>query len=340
MRWLLAMAAALIAAPAAAITGIVVPVFDGPDQLARNVATTLNLQVWRTLRRAPYPNPTRLDFGGGIVRYSLEPMPETSPAAVTRYIRGSEVQLAMWGAVRPLGDGVLVQAFVAAPADVAEGRDRWTLRRGALAVSLGLPRQTFDFDPVLLSQALIERYRSPAGLRMCAAKRLPCDAIPVGSDWRALSHDGLWANIVANDSGRTGWLYLADLDRLPNDVTDFAAAMLAYYRGDFGQAARFFGKVAGHAEAGSPIAGDAAVLALISRGRQGEDVVVALDAVSRTDPGSLYAWQAATMARLSVVLAQGRRGALAAIGRSIAANRSLFAEDDPWLRDMVAIARP
>jgi hypothetical protein len=326
--------------PAHAITGIIVPVFDGPDRLARNVATTLYLQVWQTLRRAPWPNPRKLDFGTGIVRYSLEPMPETSPESVTRYISNSQVQLAMWGAVRPLGDGVLVQAFVAAPTELSEARADWSLRLGTSKVSLGLPRQTFDFDAVVLDRSLIDRYRSPDGLRMCAEKRLPCDASPVGGDWRAIGHEGLWANIVSNDTGRTGWLYLADLDRLPNDIADFAAGLLSYYRKDFAQAARLFGKVAARAGSASAIRSDAAVLALVARARDGEDVTASLDAASRADPTSLYVYQAAMMARLSTAIAKPvatRRVALAAIRASLNVNRELFATDDPWLRSIDTI---
>ncbi len=337
---LLAALAGVAGAARAADVGLIVPVFDGPDTLARNVSTTLNLQVWRTLRRAPYPNPRKLDFGSGIIRYHTDTLDTADPQAVARYAAATEVQLVMYGSVRALGDGVLVQAFVAAPPDVpgAGKSELWTLRDGGHSVSLDLPRRVFDFDPVVLDRALIEFYKSPNALRMCAAPRLPCDSMPVGSDWLARRQQGAWANIVANDSGRAGWLYLPYLDRMPNSISDLAAGLLSYYRGDFEQAARFFGKVAQRPAVQSTTRNDAAALALIARVRGGEDVGNAWERLADADPGSLYAFQAVIMTRLAKALASpDRRAALAGIAAAVERNRALFAADDRWLAGIDAI---
>src|SRR5579864_8913115 len=96
--------------------GVVVPAFDGPQPLGENVSTNLYLQIWRTLRRAPSPNPKRLDFGTGIARYSKEVFRPQTVSDVDDYVRDDGVsQMIVWGEVRNLGDGVLVQAFLSAP---------------------------------------------------------------------------------------------------------------------------------------------------------------------------------------------------------------------------------
>ena len=44
-----------------------VPAFDGPGSLGKNVATILNLQIWRTLRKEPDKDPKGEDFGRGMM---------------------------------------------------------------------------------------------------------------------------------------------------------------------------------------------------------------------------------------------------------------------------------
>ena len=344
-RALLLSALLLLPAPAAAqYHGIMVPMFDGPQPLGRNVATNLNLQVWRTLRKAPFPNPKRLDFGGGIVRYSLNVFRPESPADLSNYARWAEVQLVMWGEVRPLGNGVVVQAFLAAPVEAAlpSRPEVWKIRRGANEVSLDLPRRVFDFAPVVLNRSLVEVFKTPDALRMCSAKRTPCDDFAVGSDWTALTQEPPWATIVNHPAETRGYLYLPTLDRLQNDISDFAAALLSYHRGDYGQARQLFTRVVRREESQASTRQDAAALAAIARARAGEDVTAEFDRLEASEPDSLYIFQAANMARLDRALRSNpatRARQLAAIAKAVDANRQLFESDDRWVRQILAITR-
>lgn len=331
------------ATPAAAqYHGIIVPMFDGPQPLGRNVATNLNLQVWRTLRRAPYPNPKGLDFGNGIVRYELDVFrPETS-ADLTRYAAWAEVPLVMWGKVRPLGDGVVVQAFVAAPVEEAfpNRPEVWRIRRGAKVAELDLPRRVFDFAPVVLNRSLVEAFQTPDALRMCSARRTPCNDFAVGADWTALKQEGNWAEIVNHPAETRGFLYLPTLDRLQNDISDFAAALLSYDRGDFAQATRLFTRVVRREGSQASTRQDAAALATIARARAGEDVTEDFAWLEKNEPDSLYIFQASNMARLDRALrsapaVQSRE--LTAIATAVKANVGLFEPGDQWVRQMLAI---
>lgn len=343
LAWL--MAAVLLAAPAAAqpMVGLIVPVFDGPEPLGRNVATTLNLQTWRTLRRKPFPaRPGRIeDFGSGIIYYSTGGFQPANAAEIADYVRSSGAQMLMWGSARPIGADVVVQAFVAAPANVPGGEGgQWQLNIGGRSITLPLPRQTFDFDPVVLSQALLAAYRSPDLLRMCNQRKLPCNDAPVGGDWKANRHEGSWVNITATESGRSGWLYLPSIDRLQNDASSFAAALIAYYRGDFVQAGRFFGRVAIRDSTGAT-RNDAAVLALISAARDGAVDVAAFERLSAANPDWLYAFRALIMARLQAAQrlpASAQPAAFASIAAAVARNADLFDPDDAWVKAVTGLA--
>lgn len=337
-RLLLALQVVLLALPgpaAAQLSGILVPVFDGPQPLARNVATTLNLQVWRTLRKAPWPNPRGLDFGRGIVMYDTDVYAPRDAADTARVLDANGIQLLLWGQVAEVGRDALVQAFLAAPPTQAGARALWTVKRGRRSVTLGLPRPLFDFTPVILARDVVERYRSPDALRMCVTKALPCDAMPVGGDWQALRQEGDWASIYATDSGSTGWLHLPSLDRIPNDISDFAAALVSYYRGDFGQAARLFQRVADRPENQTATRADAATLAAIARLRDGNRSGATLATLAAASPDSLYLFQAAVMAELTLPAPD-----LPRLRRELAANRDLFEADDKWLADLDAVLAP
>jgi hypothetical protein len=341
----LVLVAALVATPAAAapLVGLVVPVFDGPEPVARNVATTLHLQAWRTLRRKPFPaRPGRTeDFGTGIIYYSRDGFQPANAAEIADYVRSSGAQLLMWGSARPIGADVVVQAFVAAPANVpGAAAGNWQLDINGRTITLPLPRQTFDFDPVVLSQALLAAYRSPDLLRMCDRPQLPCNDAPVGSDWKANRQEGAWANITASDTGRTGWLHLPSIDRLQNDASRFAAALIAYYRGDFVQAGRFFRQVATRDEMGAT-RNDAAVLALIAAARDGAVDVAAFERLSAANPDWLYAFRALIMARLQAAQRlppAARQAAHAEIAAAVARNADLFGPDDAWANAVAALA--
>jgi hypothetical protein len=339
----LALAAGLAAhAAAGEPTGILVPYFTGDEGIGRNVSTTLYFQIWRTLRRAPTPNPKGLDFGSGIAYYQTDPLePATAEAAVAR---GTETgaNLVLWGDAKTLGDGVVVQAYLATPtpslADTTP--ELWVLRRGSQSVALGLPRRIFDFKPFVLSQAIVRRYQTPEAMKICRSKTLPCADLPLGDDWRALEHDNVWAHVRASQ-GVIGWLYLPDIDREPNHVSEFAAALLAYDRGDFQQARLYFSRAAGRAEAGAALQQDALALAAVAGFRQGLPTLPELQRLSEDDPYSLYLFQAIAMARLSAALGKGpeqRRVELETLRRLVAKNRDLFPAGSSWPGDFEAVA--
>lgn len=342
--WIIAGTLAFSSPAYAYDTGLIVPVFAGPRNLARNVSTTLYLQVWRTLRRKPWPNPRNLDFGRGITRYDWGKAfsPSTSED-IYAYTRESSVQMTLWGSAKPLGDGVVVQAFLGAPAGAfGNGRPEiWSVQTPLGQVSLDLPRRVFDFEPIILSQKLISYYSAQESLSMCDRPTLPCKQTPVGDDWVAIEHNGDWATINSTESGRTGYLMLPNLSQMPNDASDFASAMVAYYRGDYAQAADYFNRVASRPSSQTSTRADAAVLALIAAARNTRPNLAAFNDLSEQNPDSLYIFQATIMARLAIASnAQSdmRRNQISTIISVVDKNRHLFDKDDIWLKNIDLLA--
>jgi hypothetical protein len=138
--------------------------------------------------------------------------------------------------------------------------------------SLDLSRRFFDFAPVILPLSVVQLFDGPDALRMCKAKVTPCDPIPLGDVWTAVRQDGPWAEVIGHPSNTRGYLYLPDLDRIPNDISDFAAGLLSYQRGDYGQAIRLLIRVASRTSSQTSTRQDAEVLAIIARARAGNNV--------------------------------------------------------------------
>ena len=66
---------------------------DGP--LGFRAATVLNLQIWRTLRKAPTPNRAGLSFGSGVVVWDPEPLDALTHEAAAREARAVDADLAL-----------------------------------------------------------------------------------------------------------------------------------------------------------------------------------------------------------------------------------------------------
>ena len=303
------------------------------DGLGGNVAAVLNLQVWKTLRRAPFPNPRKLDFGSGVI-YWFEGGTQVADAEGGEALLGSYgYDLLLWGAAQTYGDGVAVDVYLTAP------RTRmplatWTLdlpgketssKETGGTLALAPPRDLYAFAPVLLTRAVVQAYTSPGALFLCTAKTADCaDPRPVGPGMVAQRQEGEWSFIRPHD-GAPGWLRTPDIGAGGNDITNFAGAMVAYGRGDFEQAARLFRRVAASPTAGPAIGADAAGLASLALARFGDPGARAyVEAEIARRDAAPFLLQAAAMQALS----GGDRQRAAGYVRQVGA---YLDDDDPWL---------
>ena len=318
---------ALMATPTYAQTRVRIAVDNlaSRDGLGGNVSAVLNLQIWKTLRRAPWPNPAKLDFGSGVIYWFETPGASVGDAeGADAMARADGYDLLLWGAAQTYGGGVAVDVYLTAP------RERmplatWTLNGPAGDLSLAPPRDLYAFAPVLLTRAVVQAYTSPGALFLCTAKTTTCaDARPVGPGMIAQRQEGEWSLIRPYD-GAPGWLRTPDIGAGGNDISDFTGGLVAYGRGDFQQAARLFRRVASSPTAGPAIGADAAGLAALALARFGDPGARAyVEAEIAKRDAAPFLLQAAAMQALG----QGDRARAAGYVRQVSA---YLDDDDPWL---------
>ena len=222
---------------------LLVPPFEGPGSLGTNVATILNLQVWQTLRKAPFPNPSRLSFGEGVVTWSDRPLPSQTHDDAERSARENDADVVLWGKAFPYGTGVVVQSY--ATISRAERPSIWRLAMPqpgtGLTLEVGLPRLRYEFRAVVLAGSIVETYTTPDALRLYPS---PSGGEPigaVGSYFTALQQNGAAALVRSGDV--TGWIRLPTLSSNRTEVVDFVGGIIRIMRSDWAGAHTLFGRV-------------------------------------------------------------------------------------------------
>lgn len=315
-----------------------IPRFSGPDPIGQNISTLLHLQIWRTLRKAPYPNPRGLDFGQGMVYYSTASLVETTAIYADNRLKQIWGQMVLWGDVIPYVDGVIVQALLSMP-EYADARrehgEIWQVRFGNNLVELGLPRRVIEFAPIILRPEVAARVSTPDALRLCPVKTKKCGGPSIGPAFKAIGHEGPWSHVVTG-YGLSGWVYLPELGDSPNEVAVFTAGMISYFRKDFEQSSRLFEDVLHLQAPRSPVRMDALLLQAASLSRYGRTkyAEAVLKTASEFNPYSRYVLQARIMNAIAGLGNQGRevaRTVLAPYATELMSNRRLFEDKNSWL---------
>lgn len=214
-----------------------IPAFQGPDYLGLNVATVLNLRIFSTLRKAPFPNPKKLSFGGGMIIWGDKPLTDFSAEAAEKAAKDPEVdaQLVLWGEASTYADGVIVNAHLSlVNSDNATYSKLWqvTYAPAAIDIHLGFPSEHYTFMPIVLDPSIVALYRNPGALKIYSDKSLrkPVGAF-TGNDFTAIRHepDGEWLS----EPTPGGWVPLPKLSSVPSEISDFTGAMIRIYRADW-----------------------------------------------------------------------------------------------------------
>lgn len=324
-----------------------VPTFAGPASLAENVSTILALRLWTTLRKAPTPNPRKLDFGSGNVLWSVSQIDEPSNDFVEAAARGTRAQLVLWGFVEDYGPGVIAQPVLSLSDETMSTGEKgdlaqWEIVQDGARVRLGLPSRVFEFSPLILERDFVQKYSRPDQLHICRTKVKVCTGPAISKIlFRATRQEGDFA-FVQQAKDVEGWVYLPDISSARGEVIDFTGGMIAYLRKDFEQASTMFTRVAESA-AGAPLKFEASVMAGIADIRYGKSSIQRLTRAVERNPYSRYAVQALVMGH--IVLSTGRvdpkveqahrEAARSLVGKYI----DLFEPNDPWLVGMQRLLR-
>lgn len=323
-----------------------IPAFEGAGQLGFRVATVLNLQIWQTLRRAPFPNPAGLSFGNGTVLWDPIPPRESGHVAAETAAQSRGADATLWGRAWRYGGGVVVQAYLTLAAGRnAEERIAWkeTVRADGKPVSLTLrlPRRRYEFSPIVLRRDVVESFASPAGLRMVATRGTGNVVGEVGDAFRALRHEGSWT--LVRSGSAEGWVHLPQLSERRSEIVDFSGGLVRLLRTDWLGARELLQRVVDNSNAPSALRVDALlILGLIAQHAGGDPLGPILRA-HQLNPHDVEVTKYECMAYVNRISRAGSEAAHSQTKgrlRDILSSRSYqFGTADPWFSKVQAIVK-
>jgi hypothetical protein len=316
------------------------PAFSGEQPLGLNVATVVNLRIWRTLRVPPNTALRNPNFGAGKVAWDVKPLGEPTITRADNAMRFGGYDMVLIGSAERYGDGVIAQtALTVRPLDDRDAKRGaiWRVAAAARTIDLGLPREIFEFGTMVLRPEIVAEYSKPSAVTLCPTKNTACAGEPLGLSFTAGRHEGDWS-FVTSQSGAKGWVLLKALGREPNETVEFAGALISYFRGDMDQAEQLFGQAANTAAADSIVQQDATILQAVAKSRRGAAASEDIDRIRANDPYSRYALQVAVMDALQRAAKGGEaRDRLKRLANSVREGRDLFTAGDPWLAQAEAM---
>ena len=325
-----------------------VPAFAGPESLGQNVATVLNLQVWQTFRRAPSPNPKKLDFGKGKVIWDNRPLEIVTHEYAESRTSDLYAQMVMWGKAYSYGDGVVVQTYLSIPDydDFRETKlERWQVSLAGKTIVVDLPRRRHEMAPIHLSRNVIARYSSPSALEIYDEHKGGTPKGAIGDTFVALQFESDAAKVMSDTI--KGWVRLPVLSENRTEVVDFVGGVVRIFRGDWEGATRLMQQVINNPNTRISLKIDAYLYLAMALARQHLDGYPPVEKALELNPFNRRAVEYAIMCDL-VALTQTVTGPnhppkAAVLAHRIVgiveANRDLFQEDDPWLRDVLQVAK-
>jgi hypothetical protein len=213
--------------------------FGGPEHLGRSVATILNLQLWRTLRKTSASQPNS-DFGQGAVVWLGKTL-----ASDTHEVAGNaaqplaiSAQLVLWGHVHEIGEEALVTAYLTIPKYFdfrMEKHEVWDLPLDVggerLTLSVDVPQRYYAFKPLALPADFVRKFNTPDAIPILSRKEGGRQIGVLGPAFTRLGNDGDFAKVQAD--GKTGWVYLPEIGRHKPEIVDFIGGIIRIFRADW-----------------------------------------------------------------------------------------------------------
>lgn len=329
-----------------------VPVFEGEKALGKNVATVLSLQIWRTLRMAPSPNPDNLNFGRGIVQWSNEHFDSQNLTETTKLAIGMNTQMILWGSAFEYGDGVIVQTYLSLP-NYKDNRSTtpeiWTvqfpLSKKAFTISADIPRRQYEFSPIILSKSIVQQYISPDAIKIYDEKYPNKEIGTVGNDFKAIMHQGDKVLVKSFDNGKRGWVYLPLLYSQQNEVINFVGGLIRIYRGDWQGAQQLMQQVINSPKTPTTLKIDAYLYQALAKEKIGGTAHAELEKAMALNPYLKSTIKYVIMSDLerlkkAIIYRETKtkiKKIISKIKKIVDDNSFLFAHDDQWLTNVLAL---
>jgi hypothetical protein len=319
-----------------------IPAFKGNGSLGVNAATVINLQIWQTLRRAPTPNPKKLNFGRALILWDNKPLPEQSHIAAEHLAEEFSVlaQMVLWGKAYAYGEGVVVQTNLSIPLynDFRKHKNEiWKISFGGSSIEVDIPRRRFEMSSISLRPETIEKYSVPDALKI-HRDRHGDEAIGViGNEFTALQFEHDLAKVESN--GIVGWVRLPELGKKRSEVVDLVGGIIRIFRGDWDGAAEYMKRVVDKDNTKTPLKIDAYLYWGMALEKSGQPGINKIKQAYLLNPYSQTTVQYMIMSYLSSLKRMRsnsgskdqKKEIMTQIQRVISINAYLFPPNDPWI---------
>lgn len=329
------------------LVSIYIPAFNGPRELGVNVATVLNLQIWRTLRMAAH-NKT---FGRGLVVWGTEPLSTNFFESADELAHqgldlsgGKRVypQLVFWGNTREFGSGIVVECYLSIPPSYAgNARDKWEVIVPHddidLRIHADLPQRRYEFSAMVLKKELVDAYTKPTALQIYATREAKKPIGHVGTQYEA--HQQLDGWVLLESNGIEGWVPLPQLSKNKTEIVDFVGGVIRVLRSDWDGANQLFDKVVRNAQAPTALKTDALLYQVLAKTKAGHNPENALQLAHQLAPFYRATTVYSVMVKLEALSKVAKRprpnkamdDLIVQIEAELAGKKQLFLRDDAWL---------
>lgn len=333
---------------------ILIPAFDGPDNLGFSVSTFINFQVFRTLRKAPTPNPKQLSFGEGKIVWSDSTLSRQSHKVAEEIAMEIRMlaQLVFWGKVWPYGDSLLVQAYLTMPYYKDHRQERlevWDEKlsygRRSFHFAVDIPRRRLRFPPIYLRKDFVKAFSSPHAIPIYRNPNKEVEIGRVGKDIEAIEvMDEEWVKVVSN--GNEGWIQLPLYAEEQLAIMPFIGGLIRIYRGDWKGAYILLDKVVNAKGSSITLRVDALLLQARSLIEQGKDGMAKIETAFELDPYSdivVTYYLMAGVSNLGRLISSSQiekaAGEVLKLKALMARKGYLFSDDDPFTSELQNMLR-
>jgi len=337
-----------------------IPAFKGPGNLGVNVATILNLQIWRTLRMEPDKNPQGEDFGLGMIVWGESPLLEDSHIAAEKVATLDNInsQFSFWGETFRYGNGVIGQTYLSIPVFSDHQRDGialddyrnkyneiWThsikVKNKKIQLKVDIPNRRYEFSPIYLSKSIVDKFSLPSKLIMYKDPDRSSPIVgEVGNKYIGIEPRGHYQKVYSD--GKRGWVYLPQLAKERNEVVDFIGGLIRIYRADWHGAKDLMKRVIETPSTATTLKVDALLYkgrCLEETGASGEKAFELAFKLNSYNHNTVRYWM---MSQLTVLFQLNKAkiydqefdNKLTKAKMLLKNSRFLFREDDPWLNDV------
>lgn len=337
-----------------------IPAFEGQGSLGKNVATVLNLQIWQTLRSAPYPNPEKFNFGKGKIMWDTSPLASQSHLEAEKAAMDFEIwaQFVLWGTAFEYGSGVVVQSYLSIPGyeDYREAHhEYWEVRipgpQGEIVIStknseIGIPQRRYEFSPIILDADIVSQYTRPNAFKLYSLKQGGQVVGSLANEYIGIQMEGDHALVISLPDKKKGWIHLPKLSTNRSELVDFVGGLIRVFRNDLKGAIQLLQQVVENRNVSVSLKVDSYLYLAMAREKLGLDgrdyIKKAYDLNPYYQPTITYA----IMGLLSRIIKisgntgdiEQKRKAIHDLESLIHSHRYLFIKNSPWIKEvMVAL---